>query len=127
MMLLDIGRSCTNIVLCDSANLYFAHSAPVGARNLDTDRMVDLLNSEMDMCRVRFRSLYRKPPVSHIIFVSGRAVSQDIYTKIAKRARMSAQIGDCLEAVRAARPDPAGPANRMSHATWVTAMGLSLS
>ncbi len=127
VMLLDIGKSCTNIVICDSANLYFAHSAPVGAKNLETDRMVDLLNSETDMCRVKFRSLYRKPQVSQVIFVSGDAVDREIYTKIAKRAKMSAQIGDCLEAVGATRSHPASPTNHVAHATWMTAMGLSLS
>ncbi|MHC4204556.1 MAG: hypothetical protein ACYSTT_07875 [Planctomycetota bacterium] len=127
VMLLDISKSYTNIVICDSTNLYFAHSAPVGARNLDIDRMVDLLNSEMDMCRVRFRSTYQKPPVNHVIFVSGQAVDKDIYIKIAKRAQMSAQIGDCFDAVGAARPDQDDPGNHASHANWMTAVGLSLS
>ena len=126
VMLLDIAKSYTNIIICDSANLYFAHSAPVGAKNLDIDRMVDLLNSEMDMCRVRFRSTYKKPPINRIIFVSGNAVDKDVYTEIAKRAQMSAQIGDCFEAVGAAKPDQADSENRASHANWMTAMGLSL-
>jgi len=127
VILIDIAKSYTNIVICDSKNLYFAHSAPVGAQNLDIDRMADLLNSEMDMCRVKFRSTYKKPPISHAIFVSGHAVDKDIYTKIAKRAQMSAQIGDCFEAVGAARPDQAGPDDHATRASWITAMGLSLS
>jgi len=127
VMLLDIGKSCANIVICDSKKLYFARSAPVGAKNLDTDRMIDLLNSEMDMCRVRFRSLYNKPPVNQIIFVSGYAVDKDICTKIAKRAQMSAQIGDCLETVKASLPDGTGPSRHRASATWMTAIGLSLS
>ena len=127
VMLLDIAKSYTNIIICDSANLYFAHSAPVGIQNLKNDRMIDLLNSEMEMCRIRFRSIYQKPPISHIIFVSGHAVNTEIYTKIAKRAKMSAQIGDCFETVGAVRSDQAGSENRTSHANWMTAMGLSLS
>jgi len=127
VMLLDIAKSYTNIIICDSANLYFAHSAPVGANNLDIDRMVDLLNSEMDMCRVRFRSTYKRPPINRIIFVSGHAVDKDVYTEIAKRAQMSAQIGDCFEAIGAVKPDQAGSENRASRANWMTAMGLSLS
>jgi len=127
VMLLDIGKSCTNIVICDSVNLYFAHSAPVGAKHLDIDRMADLLDSQMDMCRVRFRSIHKKPQINQIIFVSGHAVDKEIYTKIAKRAQMSAQIGDCFEAVGATRPDKAGKENRPPHANWITAMGLSLS
>jgi Tfp pilus assembly PilM family ATPase len=127
VMLLSIGKSCTNIVICDSVNLYFAHTAPVGAKNLEIDRMVDLLGSEMDMCRVRFRSTHKRPQVNHIIFVSGHAVDNDIYTKIAKWAHMSAQIGDCFDAVGATRPDQPGPENHAQHANWITAMGLSLS
>ena len=127
VMLLDIGQRCTNIVICDSANLYFAHSSPVGAKGLEIDRMIDLLNSEMDMCRVKFRSAYRNPQVNHIIFVSGHAVDKDIYAEIAKRAQMSAQIGDCLDAARIPRSDQAGLRSRAPHANWITAMGLSLS
>ncbi|HCO95134.1 MAG TPA: hypothetical protein DIU00_14475 [Phycisphaerales bacterium] len=127
VMLLDIGKSCTNIVICDSTSLYFAHTAPVGAKHLDIDRMADLLDSQMDMCRVRFRSIHKRLQVNQIIFVSGHAVDKEIYTKIAKRAQMSAQIGDCFEAVGAARPAKAGPENRAPHANWITAMGLSLS
>ncbi len=127
VMLLDVGQGYTNIVICDSAKLYFAHTSPVGAKNLKIDRMIDLLNSEIDMCRVKFRSAYRNPQVSHIIFVSGHAVDKDIYTKIAKRAQMSAQIGDCLDAARVPRSDKTGLRDRAPHANWITAIGLSLS
>lgn len=127
VMLLDIGKRCTNIVICDSTNLYLAHSSPVGTKNLGVDRMVDLLNSEMDMCRVKFRSTYKKSQVNHIIFVSGLAVDKDIYTNIAQRAQMSAQIGDCLDAVGAACCDQAALKNHDPYASWITAMGLSLS
>jgi Tfp pilus assembly PilM family ATPase len=126
VMLLDIGQRCTKIAICDSANLYFAHSSPVGAKGLEIDRMLDLLNSEMDMCRVKFRSAYRNPQVNHIIFVSGHAVDKDIYAEIAKRAQMSAQIGDCLDALRVPRSNQAGLRSRAPHANWITAMGLSL-
>ncbi len=127
VMLLDIRKRCTNIVICDSAKLYFARSSSVGARNLEIDRMIDLLNSEMDLCRVKFISTYKKPQIDHIIFVSGHAVDKDIYTEIAKRAHMSARIGDCLDAVGATRPDQAGLKNHAPNANWITAMGLSLS
>ncbi|UCG49655.1 MAG: hypothetical protein JSU94_07710 [Phycisphaerales bacterium] len=126
VMLLDIAPSCTNIVICDSANLYFARSAPVGAKNLDIDRMVELLGSEMDLCRVKFRAAYKKAQVSHIIFVSGHAVDKDVYTKIAQRAQMSAQVGDCLDAVGAASPANT-PDDQSPAPNWITAMGLSLS
>ena len=127
VMLLDIRKNHTNIVICDKANLYFAHSAPVGVNNLDIDRMFDLLDSEMDMCRVRFSSTFHRPKVNQIIFVSGNAVDKEIYTKIAQKAHMAAQIGDCFEAVGAAPPKQSGSGNHTKHANWITAMGLSLS
>jgi Tfp pilus assembly PilM family ATPase len=132
VMLLDVAKSYTNIIICDSANLYFAHSAPMGAGNLDTDRMADLLNSEIDMCRARFKSTYKQLQINQIIFISGHAVDKDIYTKIAERAKMPAQIGDCFDAIGATRPDnvrpdKVGPGNNVRHANWMTAMGLSLS
>jgi hypothetical protein len=127
VILLDIAKSYTNIIICDSANLYFAHSASVGIQNLENDRMIDVLNSEMEMCRIRFRSIYQKPPLDRIIFVSGNALDTEIYTKVAKRAKMSAQIGDCFEAVGAVRSNNAGSENRTLYANWMTAMGLSLS
>ncbi len=127
VMLLDVAKNSTNIIICDSANLYFARSAPVGAENLDTDRQFDLLNSEIDMCRARFKSTYQRLQVNQIIFVSGHAVDTDIYKKIAERAKMAAQIGDCFDAIGATRPDQDGPGNNVRHANWITAMGLSLS
>lgn len=127
VMLLDVARSHTNIIICDSANIYFAHSAPMGAGNVDIDRMVDLLNSEIDMCRARFRSTYKQLQVNQIIFVSGHAVDTDIYRKIAERAQMAAQVGDCFDAIGAKRSDKDGSENQARHANWITAMGLSLS
>lgn len=126
VMLLDIGQRGTRITICDSANLYFAHASSVGATALKTDRMVDLLNSEMDMCRIKFKSTYSKPKVNRIIFVSGPSVDKDIYAAIAKRAQMSAQIGDCLDAVTATRSDQADLKSLAPNANWITAMGLSL-
>lgn len=127
VILLDVAKSYTNIIICDSANLYFAHSAPMGAGNRDIDRMVDLLNSEIDMCRAKFRSTYKQLQVNQIIFVSGHAVDTNIYKKIAERAKMAAQIGDCFDAIGATRPDQDDPESNVRHANWMTAMGLSLS
>ncbi len=124
--LLDIGRKSTRIVICDSVNLYFAHPSSVGATDLESDRMVDLLGSEMDSCRVKFKSTYKESRVDHIIFVSGHSVDKNIYTAIARRAQMSAQIGDCLDAVRIRQPELADLRNHAPHANWITAMGLSL-
>ena len=126
VMLLDIGQKGTKVTICDSANIYFAHASSVGATALKTERMVDLLNSEMDMCRVKFKSTFRRPKVNRIIFVSGPSVDKDIYAAIAKRAQMSAHIGDCLDAVGATRSDKADPKSLAPNANWITAMGLSL-
>lgn len=127
VILLDIGKNYTNVVICDNSNVYFAYSSPVGAKKLEIERMVDLLNSEMDMCRVKFRSTFKRFQIDKIIFVSGHAIDKDIYTKIAKRAQMSALIGDCLDAVGASRCDQVALKNHTPCTSWITAMGLSLS
>jgi Tfp pilus assembly PilM family ATPase len=127
VMLLDVGASCTNIVICDGSRLYLAHSVPVGAKNLEHDRMLELLGCELDLCRVRFKSTYKKPQVSQIIFTSGQVVQREICERIAKRAQMSAQLGDCLAAVRAVGPDCVGADAGTRRVNWMTALGLSLS
>jgi Tfp pilus assembly PilM family ATPase len=127
VMLLDIGKSHTYIVICDRVTVYFAHASPVGAQKLESERMVDLLNSEMDMCRVKFRSIYKGFHINHLIFVSGHTIDKDIYTEIATRAQMQARIGDCLEAVGVSRHDQAALKSHAPHANWITAVGLSLS
>jgi Tfp pilus assembly PilM family ATPase len=127
VILLDIGKSYTYIVICDGSNVFFAHSSPVGAKKLETKRIVDLLSSEMDMCRVKFRSIYEGLHVNNIIFVSGHTIDKDIYTEIAKRAQLPAQIGDCLDAAGVSRHDYAILKNHTPYANWITAMGLSLS
>jgi len=125
VMLLDIGKIRTRTVICDSTNLYFAYSSSVGATSLANDKMVDLLKSEMDIYRMRFKSIYRYT-INRIVFVSGHSVDKDIYEKVAERAQMSAQIGDCLDSVKARRSDKADLRNRIPDASWITAMGLSL-
>ena len=127
VLLLDIEKSYSYIVICDSSNVYFAHSSPVGAKKLETERMIDLLSSEMDMCRVKSRSIYKGFHINNIIFVSGYTIDKDIYIEIAKRAQVPAQIGDCLDAVGVSRHDHAILRNHTPYANWITAMGLSLS
>lgn len=127
VMLLDIGKSYTYLVICDSSNVYFAHASPVGAKKLESEWMLAVLSSEMDMCRVKFRSIYKGFHVNDIIFVSGHTVDKDIYTEIAMRAQMPARIGDCLEAVGVSRYDHAILKNHTPYANWITAVGLSLS
>jgi len=127
VMLLDIGRRSTRIVICDGANLYIAHASSVGVKDLRSDGMVDLLGSEMDMCRAKFQTTYKRPDVNRIIFVSGHSVDKKIYTAIAKQAQMPSQIGDCLDAVRTRRSGSVDPMKHAPHANWITAVGLSLS
>jgi hypothetical protein len=127
VMLLDIGKSYTYLVICDSSNVYFAHSFPVGAKKLESERMLDLLSSEIDMCRVKFRAIYKGFHINDIIFVSGHTINKDIYTEIAMRAQVRARIGDCLDAVRHSRHDHAILKNHTPYTNLITAMGLSLS
>lgn len=127
VMLLDIGKSYTYLVICDSSKVYFAHTSPVGAQKLESERMVDLLGSEMDMCRVKSRSIYKGLHIDHLIFVSGHRIDKDIYIEIARRAQVPARIGDCLDAAGVSRHDQVALKSHTPYANWITAMGLSLS
>jgi cephalosporin hydroxylase len=127
VMLIDIGKSYTYLVICDSSNVYFAHASPVGAKKLESERMLDLLSSEIDMYRVKFRSIYKGFHINNIIFVSGHTIDKDIYTEIAMRAQVLARIGDCLDAAGHSRHDQAILKNHTPYVNCMTAMGLSLS
>ena len=127
VILLDIGTNCTNVVICRHKNLLFAHSIPIGARQLDSEETVARLVLELTACRRYFTSMHKKAQIERLIFLSGQSVDKSIYTTIAKQMEMPAQLGDCLAAVEIADPYKAGIDRRGCQFSWATAFGLSLS
>lgn len=151
VMLLDIKTNCTNVVICRHKTPLFAHSMPIGAKQLErapehdeehlgtrSDEIVTRLVLELTACRRRFTSMYRNAQIERLIFLSGQAVDKDICGTIAKQLEMPAQIGDCLAAVEIANLCDLGVDRRASASVetapqkqeqvdWATAFGLSLS
>ncbi len=138
--LLDIEPNCTNVVICRHENLLLARSIPMGASQLDGDKMVARLVLELTGCRRQFASMYRKAQIERLVFLSGRAVDRDICVTIAKQLEIPAQVGDCLAAVEIADPSRLGrdgehdkgslgtPIDRRNcQVNWAIAFGLSLS
>ncbi|MHC4459171.1 MAG: pilus assembly protein PilM, partial [Planctomycetota bacterium] len=108
VMLLDVEANYTNVVICRHKNLLFARSIPVGAKQLDDEKMITRLVLELTGCKQHFGSMYRKARIERLIFLSGQAVDKDIYATIAKQLEMPAQMGDCLRAVEIADPCGSG-------------------
>ena len=125
--LLDLEPNCTNVVICRAENLLLARSIPMGANQLDGDKMVARLVLELTGCRRHFASMYKKAQVERLVFLSGRAVDREMCVTIAKQLEMPAQMGDCLAAVEVAEPSQSGVDRRNCQVNWAIAFGLSLS
>jgi len=128
VMLLDIGPNHTNLVICRHKNPLFAYSIPIGAKQLDDERIVTRLVLELTACRRQFASMYRSAQVERLIFLSGPAVDANTCTTIAKQMEIQAQMGDCLAAVEIENPYRSGIDRRNGNANvnWAIAFGLSL-
>ncbi len=85
--------------------------------------------------------MYTKAQIERLIFLSSRAVDEDVCVTIAKQLEIPAQVGDCLAAVQIAdacslgrdsEPDNkaviGNPIDRRNcQVNWAVAFGLSLS
>jgi Tfp pilus assembly PilM family ATPase len=140
VMLLNIDRNCTNVVICRHRNPLFACSIPVGAKQLvrapnygegvlavPVDEMVTKLALELTVYRRRFGSMYEEAKIERLIFLSGCSIDRDICTTIAKQMGMPAQTGDCLAAAEAEKSNGLVIDRRQCKINWATAFGLGLS
>jgi len=127
VMLLDIGASYTNLVICRHKNLLFACSIPIGAKQLDDEKIVTRLVFELAACRRQFTTMHPKAHIDRLIFLSGPSVDTSIGKTIARQMEIQAQMGDCLAAVQISNPYRSGIDRRDCSVSWATAFGLSLS
>jgi Tfp pilus assembly PilM family ATPase len=127
VMLLDIGISYTNMVICRHKNVLFACSILMGAKQLDDDKKVLRLVFELNACRNRFSSMYPDVHIERLIFLGGPAMAADIGKTIAEQMNIQAQMADCLAAVQIPDTSHAGIDTKSCQANWATAFGLSLS
>jgi Tfp pilus assembly PilM family ATPase len=140
VMLIDIDRNATNVVICRHKNLLFARSIPIGVKQLSkaaepdktyvqsrNEEMVTRLVLELTACKRQFYSMHKNAQIERLIFLAGRFVDRIIYETIAKQLEMPAQMGNCLAAVEIDDPCSVGIDRRECKLNWSTAFGLSLS
>jgi Tfp pilus assembly PilM family ATPase len=127
VLLIDIGPNCTNMVICRHKNLLFAKTFPIGAAYVEKQHDSERLILEIDNSVRHFSSMYRKARLERMIFLSGKTVDVGVYTSIAKKLDMPAQLGDCMAAIKIPDTEKMGVDRRGCSFSWATAFGLSLS
>jgi len=126
VMLLDICRNRTNIVICRHKDLLFARSIPIGSKNLDDNQMKNRLVMELTGAVQSFSSMYKMAGLDRLVFISGNSVEKDVCTNIARQLKLPAQIGDCLSAV-SIKYNNVEIERRNCQFSWAAAFGLSVS
>jgi len=126
VMLLDVRRDYTHAVICRHDKIYFARRLSVGLAALANDKMLDRLNIEIGTCRRDFEMLYSDVILKRLVFLSGASVPNDVYMAIAQELEMTAQVGDCLNAVaQTSLVKQQKEFNHMS-GSWASAFGVCL-
>jgi Tfp pilus assembly PilM family ATPase len=115
------------MVVTRHKNPLYAHTVPVGAHHLKDEQTVGRLVMELTAGRREFLALYKDVQIERLIFLSGLAVSAEVYRTIAKQLEVQAQMGDCMAAVEIRDPERFGLERRNPTASWALAFGLSLS
>jgi len=129
-MLMDVGTSTTNIVICRGRDLLFARVIPMGFRHVTGEEASGRLISEIDACSRYFESMCGGTRIGRLVFLSGQHAEPRMCEKIAEMARrmqIPAQIGDVLGAVELKPGCEPFVERRDSQIDWSTAFGLSLS
>ena len=125
VMLLDICRSRTNLVICRHKNLLFAKSISIGFKHLDNEQVINRLVMEIDSSRGSFTRQFSQARPERLVFISGSSVDRDVCTSIARQIKLPAQIGDCLSAVQI--KNGVDIERRNSQFSWASSFGLSMS
>ena len=68
VMLLDVAKSYTNVVICRDEKLYYARTIHVGARDLESGTSIRFLVDEINSCRAHFAKIYGERPIERSIF-----------------------------------------------------------
>lgn len=127
VLLLDIGRKRTHLVVNRHKNVLYANSIHIGAKQLDEPETLNRMIMEIKAGIHKFSKIYKKAHIDRLVFMSGATVDRDICVKIAKQLEMAAHIGDCLSAVGTSNNGQLVIDRRNCEASWATAFGLSLS
>jgi Tfp pilus assembly PilM family ATPase len=127
VMLVDIALNHTNIVVCREATLYYARTIPIGTHDLESGELIELLSAQLDACRKHMVTLYGQHPVQRAIFFAGSVTDHNTIRKIARQARVTAQIGDPFEALTIPADNTNAVRVERCHSSWSVAFGLGLA
>jgi type IV pilus assembly protein PilM len=129
-MLLDMGTTNSNIVICRNRNLLLARVVSLGFADLEQDEGIQRLISEIDACSRYFECHCGGMHIQRLVFLAAKDVDKRICYKLAEmaqRMQIPAQIGDVLTAVDMRSGCHAGIDKCDGHIDWSVAFGLSLS
>ena len=117
VMLIDIGYSCSKVVVSHESQISFC-------RTLDSTN--ETMVNELRSC-VRYHDLlFTGWPVRKVVFVGGQAKNKDLCQEIARGLGLAAQVGDPLaQVVDGANASSAIEAGSVNP-DWAVAFGLSL-
>ncbi|MHC4413002.1 MAG: pilus assembly protein PilM [Planctomycetota bacterium] len=131
VMLLNIEIERTNVVICRAQKLLFAHSIPIGFKQLEDDEeVITTLLLELTACMKQLNVIQKNIQIERLVFFcpsSLNGISKSVCMKIAKQLETPAQMADCLAAVKMVNLHGLGIERRDSQSSWATAFGLSLS
>jgi Tfp pilus assembly PilM family ATPase len=130
VMLLDIKVNRTNVVICRQQKLLFAHSIPIGFKQLEDDEVITTLLLELTACIRQLNVMQKNAQIERLVFFcpsSLSGISKNVCMKIAQQLETPAQIADCFAAVKMVNFHGLGIERRDSQFSWATAFGLSLS
>jgi len=126
VMLLDVRRDYTHALICRHDRMFFARRVSVGGEALIDDKMLDRLIIEVGACRRDFEMLYSDVGLTRLVFLSGASVPNDVYMAIAQELDMTAQVGDCLNAVAQTSLVTKQKEFNRSSGSWASAFGVCL-
>ena len=128
-LLIEIGVSHTNIIICRHDKLLFARVIQIGFKQISQGQMTQRLISEIDACVRYFESNSGHSKVQRMVFFSDKNVNRSICEKIAdlaKAMQIPAQIGDVLAAIGIGANEKIAIDRRGPQLNWAMAFGLSL-
>lgn len=128
-LLIEVGTSHTNIIICRHNELLFARAISIGMEQINQGQMTDRLIAEIDACVRYFESNSDQCKVQRMVFFSDRNANMSVCEKIAELAKslqMPAQIGDVLAAIGVGNEGHVAIDRRGPKLNWAMAFGLSL-
>jgi Tfp pilus assembly PilM family ATPase len=126
VLLLNLEKDFTNIVICSHSDILFAHSVSIGTRELEENEQISKLVLELNASRQYFDSITKNSEIDRLVFLCDSTVDENLCQAIAKKTEMPAQMGNCLAAVEINKEGRNIVDRRNNDLNWTTVFGLSL-